>query len=107
MPPRTSKGPTHYDLPENAFFIEFPDSDGDAGRYPLNTTRVVDAAGEVNFMQFLDSDSPICKKWRHHIGTAVGKELQLGGMSYLRLSFKLIISARQSTCGAPRLASQL
>jgi hypothetical protein len=61
-------------------FLDFPRTDGDDSRWPTNTTRIVDADGQVNFMEPLDVDeSGQARKWRSAIGKAIATKLEMQG----------------------------
>lgn len=74
---------TKFTLPDNPTFIEFPRSDGDSSRRPPNTTRIVDSERHVNYMEALDLDTPMAKKWRTQIADAVSLRLNWDGTSGL------------------------
>ncbi|KAJ8695270.1 hypothetical protein PTI98_007877 [Pleurotus ostreatus] len=69
-----------YSLPPNPEWVQILASDGDSSTWPVNTTRVVDTEGHVNFMDPVDYDHPICKKWQVEVGRAIAlaKELPTG-----------------------------
>ena len=63
-------------LPPNPSWVVINESDGDARRWPTNTTEVVDAEGQVNFMQPLPIDHPAAIKWRITCGAAIAELLK-------------------------------
>ncbi|KAJ8095235.1 hypothetical protein PM082_010458 [Marasmius tenuissimus] len=65
---------TKHELPANPTYKIFERSDGNSSRWPKNTECVVES-GNVNWMQHLDLDHPLCIKWRCEIGAAVAKAL--------------------------------
>lgn len=68
---------TKYSLPPSPEWVQILASDGDRNTWPVNTTRVVDTEGHVNFMDPVDYDHPICRKWQVEVGRAIAiaKEL--------------------------------
>lgn len=67
-------------FPPNTVFLDFPRSDGDETKWPTNTTRIVDADGQVNFMELLDIDqSGQVRKWRASVGKAIATKLEMQG----------------------------
>ncbi|KAG9224089.1 hypothetical protein CCMSSC00406_0010023 [Pleurotus cornucopiae] len=71
---------TKYSLPPSPEWVQILASDGDRSTWPVNTTRVVDTEGHVNFMDPVDYDHPICKKWQVEVGRAIAlaKEFPTG-----------------------------
>lgn len=63
-------------LPPDPSWIVINESDGDSRRWPTNTTEVVDAEGQVNFMQPLPVDHPAAIKWRISCGAAIADLLK-------------------------------
>ncbi|KXN87418.1 Cryptic loci regulator 2 [Leucoagaricus sp. SymC.cos] len=64
----------------STIYLDFPRSDGDATKWPTNTTRVVDGEGQVNFMEFLDiEESGQVRKWRASVGKAIATKLEMQG----------------------------
>lgn len=64
----------------NTVFLDFPRSDGDVTKWPTNTTRIVDAEGQVNYMELLDVDaSGHARKWRASVGKAIATKLGMPG----------------------------
>lgn len=67
-------------FPPEPIFLDFPRSDGDASKWPPNITRIVDADGQVNYMEALDVDeSAQARKWRASVGKAVATKLEMQG----------------------------
>ncbi|KAF9454321.1 hypothetical protein P691DRAFT_717785 [Macrolepiota fuliginosa MF-IS2] len=63
-------------------FLDFPRSDGDDTKWPTNTIRVVDAEGQVNFMELVDIDaSAQARKWRATVGKAIALKMEMPGDS--------------------------
>ncbi|KAJ7623176.1 hypothetical protein FB45DRAFT_924794 [Roridomyces roridus] len=62
-------------LPDNPVYLDFPRSDGDAALWPINTTRIVDEEGCVNFMHPVALDEPLAIKWRVGVGDALSSQL--------------------------------
>ena len=60
-------------LPPDPSWITFEDTDGDSRRWPTNTTPVVDAEGQVNYMAPLDIDHPAAIKWRIICGASIAE----------------------------------
>ncbi|KAH8116442.1 hypothetical protein DFH11DRAFT_1506352 [Phellopilus nigrolimitatus] len=63
-------------LPNNPRWVTIEATDGDARRWPTNTSYNPDAEGYVNFMQPLSLDDPLSIKWRIIIGQRLAEMLQ-------------------------------
>ncbi|CCM01806.1 uncharacterized protein FIBRA_03873 [Fibroporia radiculosa] len=75
-------------IPDDATWIEFPRSDGDASLLPTNTERIVDAEGCVNFMRPVLIDEGAAATWRIGIGAHLAKRMGLPeGPKYVLKSF--------------------
>lgn len=82
-------------LPANPEYLDFPRTDGDAGTWPPNTTRIVDHEGQVNYYEHVPLEHAQSIRWRMAIGDAVGLKLNLPGehdllIFYRRQYLKLI-----------------
>ncbi|EMD38934.1 hypothetical protein CERSUDRAFT_104223 [Gelatoporia subvermispora B] len=64
-------------LPPNPTWVEFPRSDGVESTWPLNTTRVVDHEGHVNYMQSTDLSEKVAVNWRNAVGAKVASGMGL------------------------------
>ncbi|PPQ91873.1 hypothetical protein CVT25_000748 [Psilocybe cyanescens] len=64
-------------LPANPEYLDFPRTDGDAGTWPPNTTRIVDHEGQVNYYEHVPLEHAQSIRWRMAIGDAVGLKLNL------------------------------
>ena len=73
-------------LPKNPTFIDFPVSDGDEGQWPTNTTRVVDAEGQINYMRAVPLDESLSIKWRCEVGASLALQLNKPGVFSLSLT---------------------
>lgn len=63
-------------LPANPKWVFIDCSDGDAGRWPTNTTSNPDEESYVNFMQPLPLDHVASIKWRLLIGQSLAEMLK-------------------------------
>ncbi|KAF5383714.1 hypothetical protein D9615_003660 [Tricholomella constricta] len=74
------------EMPSNPHFLDFERSDGDPSSWPKNTTRIVDDAGEINWMKPMDIDQPHSLRWRLGAakGIAIASNLPLGPTYMLR-----------------------
>ncbi|KAF9530438.1 hypothetical protein CPB83DRAFT_905381 [Crepidotus variabilis] len=85
---KTSKLEIYAAWPKNPTYIEFKRSDGNSDSWPTSTTQVVDHEGQVNFFQHLLSENAQNKRWRHMVGEAVAKSLNMPtGPSYVLRDF--------------------
>jgi hypothetical protein len=64
-------------IPPNPTWVEIPRSDGDASRWPTNTTKIVDGDGQINWMRPADIDEGLCIKWRIELGPRIAAILGL------------------------------
>ena len=64
-------------LPPNPTFLDFPRSDGNSSKWPLNTTCHVDSEGHVNFMREVPLDEPLAIKWRIEVGAVLATRLNM------------------------------
>ena len=63
----------------NLSVLEFKRTDGDSRTWPTNTTRIVDSSKQVNYMRYLDLDSPTSVKWRLNVARAIAMDKGMPG----------------------------
>lgn len=97
--PRTLS--TKYGLPPKPEWIQILTSDGDRSTWPANTTRIVDAEGHVNFMDPVDYDHPICKKWQVEVGRAIALAKELPS----KLPYVRVVSSTNKLAQLERIMS--
>lgn len=66
-------------IPQNTHFLDFERSDGDSGKWPTDTTEIVDSEGQVNFMMPLELDSVAAVRWRLGVAQGLSVALNLPG----------------------------
>ncbi|EIN05974.1 hypothetical protein PUNSTDRAFT_145371 [Punctularia strigosozonata HHB-11173 SS5] len=64
-------------LPTNPHYLEFKRTDGSERNWPTNTTKTVDAEGNVNYMRPIPLDESACIGWRCGIGAGVALLMKL------------------------------
>jgi hypothetical protein len=71
-----------YSLPPNPSWVTFERTDGDESLWPpaSKTRPETDSDGHVNYMRPLEDDDAANLRWRHGIGMAVARQLDLPGM---------------------------
>ena len=71
-----------YSLPPNPSWITFERTDGDESLWPhISKTRPeIDSDGHVNYLRPVELDESASLRWRHGIGMAVARQLELPGM---------------------------
>jgi hypothetical protein len=74
-----------YTLPANPTWIDIPRSDGDPGRWPDNTTPVLDANGHVNFYRPVAVSEGAAIGWRVTFGRALAMKLGYVGQYSIRM----------------------
>ena len=62
-------------LPPNPVYLDFEKTDGDPKQLPTNTTEVVDADGQVNYMKPVGLDDSSNVHWRCQVAVKVAERL--------------------------------
>jgi len=72
-------------MSQDPHYISFPRSDGDVKKWPTSITENPNAAGEVNWMHYLDLDDPTNEKWRTTVGDSLMRSFKWTGKVQLYL----------------------
>ena len=71
---------TKFEEPANPTYIDFPGGDGNSSTWPINTTRIVDSEGQVNFFDYVPLTHSQSIRWRLSVASAIAIDLRMAGV---------------------------
>lgn len=79
MSARRVASDTKFEEPTNPIYIDFPRGDGNSSTWPVNTTRIVDSEGQVNFFEYVPPTHGQSIRWRLAVASAIAIDLKMAG----------------------------